>query len=49
VSAPLRIPDRRTEVLVGVLALSAGAWWLWDAYENRGHKRPFALKLLPGA
>lgn len=48
-SAGPRIRDRRTEIAAGALAISLGAWWLWDAYEGRGHKRPFALKLLPGA
>jgi hypothetical protein len=43
-----RIPDRQTEILAGVLAIFAGSWWLYDAYEGRGHKRPFVTKLLPG-
>jgi|tagenome__1003787_1003787.scaffolds.fasta_scaffold15920185_2 hypothetical protein len=44
-----RIRDRRTEILAGVAALSLGAWWLYDAYDGRGHTRPFWVKLLPGA
>lgn len=43
---PLRIRDRRTAVLVGIALLAAGGWVLHDAYEGRGHDRPFIVKFL---
>jgi hypothetical protein len=47
VSRPL-IANRQTEVCAGVALLVAGAYLLWEAYEGRGHTRPFWAKLLPG-
>lgn len=43
-----RIQDRRTEVLVGAVLLIAGSWFMWDAYDGRGRRRPWGLSLLPG-
>jgi hypothetical protein len=48
VSGAPRIQDRRTEIVVGALCLAAGSWLIWDAYDGRGRKRPWALHLLPG-
>lgn len=44
----LRIQDRRTEVLVAAGLLTLGSWLMWDAYDGRGRRRPWALSLLPG-
>lgn len=44
----LRIPDRRAEVLVAAGLLTLGSWLMWDAYDGRGHPRPWLLSLLPG-
>lgn len=41
--------DRRTALIVGYGGILIGAWALWDAYERRGRRRPFATKFLPGA
>lgn len=42
------IPDRRAALALGYGGILIGAWALWDAYETRGKRRPFAAKLLPG-
>ena len=42
------IPDRRAALVLGYGGILIGAWALWDAYEKRGRRRPFAAKLLPG-
>lgn len=42
------IKDRRTALLVGYGGIIIGALALWDAYEQRGRRRPFLTKLLPG-
>lgn len=42
------IRDRRTALAIGYGGVLIGAWALWDAYEKRGHRRPFVTKLLPG-
>lgn len=42
------IRDRNTALWVGYLGIVIGALALYDAYENRGRRRPFATKLLPG-
>jgi hypothetical protein len=42
------IKDRRTALLVGYGGIIVGALALWDAYEQRGRRRPFLTKLLPG-
>lgn len=44
----LRIQDRRTEVAVAAVCLAVGTWLIYDAYDARGHRRPWALTLLPG-
>lgn len=43
-----RIQNRQTEILTGAACLVAGSWLLYDAYDKRGHKRPFWLFWLPG-
>jgi hypothetical protein len=42
------IPDRRTAVGAGLAFIVLGAWLLSDAYESRGHPRPFWFRFLPG-
>ena len=42
------IRDRNTALVVGYAGILIGALALYDAYENRGKRRPFATKLLPG-
>jgi len=42
------IKDRNTALLIGYVGIVVGALALYDAYENRGARRPFATKLLPG-
>ena len=42
------IKDRRTALFVGYGGIIIGALALWDAYEQRGRRRPFLTKLLPG-
>lgn len=42
------IKDRRTALVVGYGGIIIGALALYDAYENRNRRRPFATKLLPG-
>ena len=43
------IRDARRAKLLGVLAICAGSFLLYDAYDARGQSRPFLTKLLPGA
>ncbi len=42
------IKDRQLALWVGYGGIIVGALALYDAYENRGKRRPFATKLLPG-
>lgn len=42
------IRDRNLALIIGYGGIILGALSLYDAYENRGKKRPFATKLLPG-
>lgn len=42
------IKNRNHALLLGYVGIVAGAMALYDAYENRGKRRPFATKLLPG-
>jgi hypothetical protein len=42
------VPDRQTAQVFGVLCIAAGAFLLYDAYEARGHARPFWTRFLPG-
>lgn len=42
------IPNRQYALLIGYGGVIVGALALWDAYEQRGRKRPFLTKLLPG-
>lgn len=42
------IRDRRTAQLLGVACVVAGSFLLYDAYEARGHSKPWIAKLLPG-
>lgn len=41
--------DHQTALLLGLALTVAGSLLLYDAFENRGRTRPWALKLLPGA
>ena len=43
------IRDRNAALALGYGGILLGALCLWDAYENRGRRRPFLTKLLPGA
>lgn len=38
------IADYRTEVYLGLALTLAGGYLLWDAFEGRGRRRPFALR-----
>jgi hypothetical protein len=42
------IPDQRTEMMAGLALTVAGAYLLWEAYEGRGKRRPFGLRLFGG-
>lgn len=42
------IRDRRVAQYGGYAVITVGALMLYDAFENRGRRRPFATKLLPG-
>lgn len=39
------LDNRDAALWLGVLAWGVGSLLLWDAYENRGRRRPFAWKL----
>jgi hypothetical protein len=39
--------DRHTELVLGIGLFMASAWLIYDAYEGRGAKRPFAARFLP--
>ncbi len=43
-----KIRDQRSAVLLGAVLLAAGAYCIYDAYDARGARRPFALHFLPG-
>jgi hypothetical protein len=42
------IRDRRIALWLGYGGILLGAACLWDAYENRGRRRPMLTKFLPG-
>ncbi|MFC8717785.1 hypothetical protein [Kitasatospora sp. NPDC057198] len=42
------IRDQRLALVLGYGGILIGALALWDAYEGRGARRPFLVKLLPG-
>lgn len=42
------IRSQRVALLLGYSGILIGALALWDAYEGRGARRPFIVKLLPG-
>lgn len=46
--ATVQIRDRRLAQWGGYAAVALGSWLLWQAYEARGRRRPFAAKFLPG-
>jgi hypothetical protein len=48
VSGNLKIRDQRTAVLLGAAGLIFGTWCMYQAYDARGARRPFALHFLPG-
>jgi protein-tyrosine phosphatase len=43
-----KIADQRTALVLGAVLLVAGTYCLYDAYDARGKRRPFALHFLPG-
>lgn len=43
-----KIRDQRQAVLLGAAFLIAGTWAMYQAYDARGARRPFALHFLPG-
>lgn len=43
------VPDRRVALIGGLLMAAGGAWLLTQAYDARGRKRPWLLRLVPGA
>jgi hypothetical protein len=43
-----KIRDQKTAVFFGVALLTAGAYCIYDAYDARGARRPFALHFFPG-
>jgi hypothetical protein len=43
-----KIRDQRTAIFLGAACLVAGTFLLYDAYDARGARRPFALHFLPG-
>lgn len=38
------IRSRRLTLVAAVAAFAVGSWLLWDAYEGRGHSRPFLVR-----
>jgi hypothetical protein len=44
----LVIRDKQTAVVLGAACLVAGTWFMYQAYDARGARRPFALHFLPG-
>jgi hypothetical protein len=42
------VRDHGTAVLLGLAAITLGAYLIYDAYEGRGRQRPFWLKFAPG-
>lgn len=42
-----RIQNRRLELAAGIALFVASSWLIYDAYEGRGRKRPFAAHFLP--
>lgn len=43
-----KIADQRTALVLGAASLCLGAFLIYDAYDARGARRPFALHFLPG-
>lgn len=43
-----KIADQRTAIFLGVAFMTAGAYLIYDAYDARGARRPFALHFFPG-
>jgi len=44
---PKVLRDRHTELILGGVLFVASSWLFYDAYENRGRKRPFFTRILP--
>lgn len=40
------VRDRETALYLGIGLTIAGAVLLWDTWENRGDKRPWAMRLI---
>ena len=43
------VRDRRAALIGGLLLAAGGAFLLYDAYDARGRRRPYLLRVLPGA
>lgn len=39
--------SRQTALILGYVGVLTGAWFLHEAYENRGRRRPFLAHFLP--
>jgi hypothetical protein len=44
----LKIADQRTALFAGAACMTAGAWFIYQAFDARGSKRPWWLGLVPG-
>jgi hypothetical protein len=42
------VADRRTALILGSVFVVVGSALLYDAFERRGHPRPWVVRLLPG-
>jgi hypothetical protein len=40
--------DRPTQTVAGLALVIGGMWVIHEAWEGRGHHRPFLLRILPG-
>ena len=47
-SRRLLVRDRRKGLLLGYGAVVLGSYLLYEAYEKRGRRRPFAARFAPG-
>lgn len=46
-SRPAALRNRNVELVAGVGLFVIASWLVYDAYEGRGRRRPFAARLLP--
>jgi hypothetical protein len=47
ISGP-HLANHNHALAVGAACLIAGTWFIYDAYERRGVRRPWTLHFLPG-